>query len=351
MMHFCEIANLAAALNVKVHRRNDAISLWDSVLQRAKYVPFQYSNASIDYQLTYQRGTKGKWDDFSIVLEFDRSPVAVYPLSIAVLDGESVVNSHGLPVLPPLFAADCSPAARKRLTKLCLDIGALLAQRGHLSQWQSAESFNTELGLSHWHVESQRRGAKCTVMHELYVDLRQEIDAIRRQFRKSYRTLITSGARQWEIALLKQKNEATWKEFRALHFAVAGRQTRSDETWERHLTDIDREEAFLVYLRDAGGSMVGAGFFNVTRDEGCYSVAAYDRSLFAKPLGHVVQLAAIQELKRRSVVWYKLGARPYAQDSSSPSEKEISIGEFKSGFATHVFPRFYLTHPTVDTDV
>jgi len=70
-----------------------------------------------------------------------------------------------------------------------------------------------------------------------------------------------------------------------------------------HLEDIGNQNAFSVYLRDTEGAMIGGGFFNFTRDEGVYSVGAYDRSLFDKPLGHVVQFRAIEELKSRGIRW------------------------------------------------
>jgi len=83
------------------------------------------------------------------------------------------------------------------------------------------------------------------------------------------------------------------------------------------------------------------------RDEGVYAVAAYDRSLFDKPLGHVVQYRAIEELKKRKVSWYKIGVRPYGSDNPRPTDKEIKIGEFKQGFSSHCFPHYRLIHRVV----
>ncbi len=92
------------------------------------------------------------------------------------------------------------------------------------------------------------------------------------------------------------------------------------------------------------GQMVGGGFFSTSRDEGQYSVGAYDRSLFDKPLGHVVQYRAIEEMRGRGIRWYKLGARPYLSDIPIPTDKEMSISDFKQGFASHIFPRYCLKH-------
>ena len=78
-----------------------------------------------------------------------------------------------------------------------------------------------------------------------------------------------------------------------------------------------------------------------------YAVAAYDRTLFNKPLGHVVQQAAIEHMKTLGLKWYKLGDRLYANNSISPSKKEIDISIFKEGFSTNMMPRFELKLSTV----
>ena len=78
-----------------------------------------------------------------------------------------------------------------------------------------------------------------------------------------------------------------------------------------------------------------------------HAVAAYDRTLFDKPLGHVVQYRAIEEMKKRNISWYKIGVRPYGSDNPKPTEKEISIGEFKAGFSSHCFPHYRLTHQLI----
>jgi hypothetical protein len=99
--------------------------------------------------------------------------------------------------------------------------------------------------------------------------------------------------------------------------------------------------AFFVSLRDPSDRrLVGGGFFQYTRDEGLYAVGAYDRTLFDKPLGHIVQHVAIEMMQSLGLVWYRIGERPYIQDLPSPTPKQLAIGEFKQGFASHTLARF-----------
>jgi FemAB family protein len=160
--------------------------------------------------------------------------------------------------------------------------------------------------------------------------------------------LISAGLRSWDVFVLSElnANPKDWLEFKRLHCEVAGRATRCDETWAKQYEMVVGGKGFLVGLRDTvHGRLIGAGFFQTTRDEGLYSVGAYDRTLFDKPLGHVVQQVAIQVMKERGLRWYCVGERHYRQDSPMPTEKAISIATFKQGFASHLFCRFQFELP------
>jgi FemAB family protein len=200
------------------------------------------------------------------------------------------------------------------------------------------------IGLSEWHIEAMTKGASCVVEYDLYLDLKKSIEEIKSGLRKSYKSLVIARNYQLEVNVLDYFDENVWDEFKSLHYFVSGRKTRSDLTWNIHLDDIKKENGFLIFIRDDCGSMIGGGFFNYSRDEGFYSVGAYRRDFSHKPLGHLIQFKAIVELKKRGARWYRLGVRPYRTLLTPPSEKEMSIGDFKQGFSSHLFPRYLLLH-------
>ena len=341
-----DIAQTISAAVVRTIFRHDDPVAWDRTLAGLHYVPVSYSPASIDYQLAYQRGSGGEWWDISLILCHDGRPCGVWPLSFSVKAGNASVTSHGFPVSPPLFVKGLPDKSRKTLVKGCLKLLEALCRAGKIASCESAESFTGQLefGLSEWHDQSMYLGAEGSLRHELFVDLSLEIEAIKARFRRRYKALITSGTRIWQVGVLAEANPVVWNEFRKLHLHVAGRVTRSAETWGLHHQAIIDGSALLIFLRNDRGDMVGGGFFNLTRDEGVYGVGVYDRSLFDKPLGHVVQYRAIEEMKRRGLHWYKIGFRAYPGEVPAPTEKEISIGEFKQGFATHLLPQYVLRY-------
>lgn len=336
---------ILAALDSSGTRRIDDKVLWEETFNRLSYKPIAYSNANLDYQLAYQQGHGGDWLDISLIISWDNKPTALWPLSFSIKDGQSMLTSQGASVLPPIFVENCPVISRKRIVKQCLDIANSIALLAKMSAWESGETFINSVGMSDWHLESMARHAVCHLTHEMFLDLQPDISEIKRGIRKSYKSLITTGARIWTVGVLESLgNEGVWQEFRDLHLKVSGRVTRSDETWAMQYQDIKRQCAFLVWLKDSVGNMVGGGFFSQTSDEGLYAVGAYNRTLFDKPLGHIVQYRAIEELKKRGAIWYKIGTRPYISDAPRPTEKEIAIGEFKQGFASHLFPCYRLTH-------
>lgn len=338
-------ADIAAAGVLGALREQDPAG-WDQALEALDYIPVNYSSAWIDYQLAYQRGHGGKWLDASLILHHDHRPCGVWPITYSVKDDRPSFTSQGLPLAPPLFVKDLPDRSRKRQVQNCLRAWQRICASYAIAEFRSAESFNDQAnrGMSEWHDQFLRLGGRAVLRHELFVDLSLDIEMIKANFRKSYRSLITSGVRTWEVIEMTAEDPGSWAEFRELHLQVSGRVTRSPESWDLQYRAIADGKAFLIYLRDGGGKMVGGGFFAVTRDEGVYAVGAYDRSLFDKPLGHVVQYRAIELMKSRKMRWYKVGQRHYPSEQPAATDKEISISEFKQGFATHLFPHYILCH-------
>jgi FemAB family protein len=324
--------------------RENNRDVWDKTLNSCNYIPVAYTNMNIEFLLEHQHGNGIEIYDLSCIILWDNRPAAIWPLFLSIVNGKENLNFLDDHVLPPLIIKTCASSSAKSMIKSCFDFAEKIMLEGAEPFWTSMESFNGHLGLSFWHEQAMGMGAACSLNHEVFLDLSLSMIEIKSQFRKSYKSLINSGQKLWSVGILEDENPKIWNEFLELHLKVAGRKTRSYETWNIHYNDICEKHSFLIYLRNHDNEMVGAGLFHTTRDEGLYSVGAYDRTLFDKPLGHVVQYKAIEELKKRNIKWYKLGARPYLTHTPLPSEKEVSIGEFKHGFASHLFPRIILTH-------
>ena len=99
----------------------------------------------------------------------------------------------------------------------------------------------------------------------------------------------------------------------------------------------------IVTVTGEDNVMVGAGLFTYSRDSGFYSVGAYKRELSDQPLGHAVQMKAIETFKKNGVKWYEIGLKRLKIDKKTPTDKELALTHFKQGFATNIAARQHLT--------
>lgn len=320
--------------------RQSAQGDWDVASEKIGHQPVNYSTKMVEYQLSYWNGNCQPTQDLSVILYHENHPVGLWPLSLSrsALADLKVSSNGGDELHPPLFIEGLSSKTIKNLTAKCFAALNQFCVGNQIPGWHSASPFREEIGLSAWHDMIMHSGGRAYLRHELFLDVTRPIEEIKSGFRKSYKALVNSGAKWWNTHLLTQASPVIWEEFRALHQSVAGRTTRSIDSWLAQLDAIACGAAFFVFLRDGAEKMIGGGLFYFTRDECVYAVGAYDRSLFNKPLGHVIQYRAIEEMKRRNIRWYKLGQRSYPSDVPEPSSKELSISDFKQGFASHLIP-------------
>jgi hypothetical protein len=171
--------------------------------------------------------------------------------------------------------------------------------------------------------------------YNCYVDLSLPEEVIKTNIRKSYKSLVNWGEKNLRICLIDHANPdyKKFNEFKDFHFAVSGRKTRSDRSWDLQFESIKSKEAFLVlgYLNDqlVSGSLVLYG-----KKTAYYGVGVYDRELMAKNIavGHYVVLYSIYHAKRIGLQSIKLGY----MSNSSTDEKEKNIYKFKAGFSNTV---------------
>lgn len=318
---------------------------WEQVWQSLTYQPVNYQASTLDYQQIYFTGAGWAMQDFSMVISHDGKPCGIWPLTLGRYKAKTTISTAGAALMPPLLMASLGAKSVKNiytkalhfLQELCIQLQIPMP-----TLQCPADALTASNGLTEWQQQLLRHGVLSIDRHELFVDLSLTMAEIRNTFRKSYKSLINKGLTLFnnEVLDARQLSRSSWEEFKNLHFEVAGRKTRGEASWDKQYEMVLGGAAFLVTARDrASGRLVGAGFFQHTRDEGQYAVAAYDRNLFDQPIGHAVQQLAIERMRALGLKWYKIGERRYPQEMPPATSKEIAIGEFKHGFASHVFTR------------
>lgn len=307
---------------------------WQSVYESLTYCPCDYGWDNLHYQSEYFNAQL----ESSILFVYQNKPIAIWPLTIVENDGGLVLTSLGGAIREPLFISGVPLKIKKQLCMFCLELLELFA-----IEYRCQYQYRIELmqgGISEWgkylfdtclQVEPVRVG---------YVDLSLGIDKIKSYFRKSYKPLINSGLKQWNVDI-QDRVTIDFQRFHQLHIAVSGRVTRSEKTWALQQQMLADKKAFLVLLKNDNDELIGGGFFSYNKTHCHYSVGVYRRDYFSFPLGHVVQYKAIEYMINLGVRWYELGEL-YSLINQT-SDKLRSISDFKSGFATHQFARLMLS--------
>jgi FemAB family protein len=313
---------------------------WQSVLNQCKVVPSTcYLLSSTQYYVAYY--LKNNAINFSLVLHLDKQAVGIMPLMIHQNERfKWVLSSNGVEIVEPIFIPTLAPKVKKRLES---QLARVIFALSSVLSIVRCQFVNMEYDrVTSWYLMWANKASEVFSTHHLLVDLSLPLKDIRLKFRKSYRSLVNKDLRGWRVEVHEQVSDETFEQFRLLHQEVVGGITRSIESWNEQRNQIDTSESFLVTVSDENESLVGAGLFVCSPYQGTYSVGAYKRELFDKPIGHPIQLKAIETLKKKGVLWYEIGQKHLKVDKGAATEKELSISQFKEGFSTHVIARQHL---------
>jgi FemAB family protein len=340
------ISHLAHEINFKlIFDKNDNAN-WNYLEDNCSYFPLAYSKENILYQIEYQESQGGNWYDLSCIIMWGDEIAGAWPITISQDDNlYTRISSQGQSILPPLFSNKINQSARREISSLCFEFIKRICEHYSISGIDFSDPFTNSSSLSEWNFRLSELYPNCEIHHDLYLEIHGSIDDILLRFKKKLRYEIKKAFKLWNSDILtshssREDLDSIWQEFQNLHFNASGRMTRSVQSWKLQKQMIIADVAFLVFLRNEEGQMIGGGFFTFTKDEALYAVAAYDRSLFKMPLGHLVQYIAIEHFVQRKIKWYKLGTRPQASKKTSPSLKELDIGKFKKQFSSHSLPRY-----------
>ncbi|MDM7858935.1 hypothetical protein [Thiopseudomonas acetoxidans] len=278
------------------------------------------------YYCEYYLGSKS----LSITYAKDGKSIFFLPMFLYQRRGVYVVSTDGEYLFEPLYMKGVPVSYQKRLNKkIFIFINKLFKELGVLEYHCIAKSSN----LSLWHELVLNHAYDEFSVFSYGVDIRAPESEIRSHFRKSYRPLASKALKLWKYSVHDRCTSEMIQKFRELHLSVSGRITRSEKSWLIQAEQINAGEGFLVFI-DNDIETIGAALFLHSKTMATYAVAAYKREFFEFPIGHGVQLIAIEQLKKIGVKDYLLGSvnAPWV---NFITDKERAIEDFKKGFSTY----------------
>ncbi len=167
------------------------------------------------------------------------------------------------------------------------------------------------------------------------IDLDMPQEAIATNVRKSYRSLISRGKRSISLNYVNCENPdlEMFNQYRTFHQRIAGLVTRPRKSWDIMFEAIADGNGELSLGRDSSGDLLSATLVIDGGEVAQYSSGVYERERFDKPIGHWPLYDAILRAKARGRSVFELGDIPAA---GTASDKEVSIGTFKRGFASRL---------------
>ncbi len=327
---------------------------WESTLLMGEYIPVEYLSSSLKYQRAYVKCFYQRVLDLSVLITECNMPICVWPITLVFDKEKCWFSTNEKEVLPPFFVKGISQKEKYIIMSDCMKainfVFGFVCDDYDVHDWKTRYSLLGEMkgnDSENWYRKCMENGGETDVITELYVDLGLGLNTIHSSIRRRYKALINKGIKLWRTEILSSASDEEIAYFMNRHFEVAGRETRSKETWLLQQEAINCGNAFIVKLVDSNGEFVGESLFEYSRDEGLYSVGVYNRELFDEPVSHIVQWKAIEHMISLGLKRYKIGQRFYSGRTLNlrqPTEKELSISYFKEGFATDYVYTFVVTN-------
>ena len=183
-----------------------------------------------------------------------------------------------------------------------------------------------------------KRGARPELRIHAVVDIEQEEKIIKRDLRKSYRSLVNWGRQNIKTIDINSENpdRGLFEQYSAFHEKIGGVSDYGRTYWDVYWNEImcDRAELSLGYLDD---NHLAVGTLIVFAAETAYYASGvYDRDMFDKPLGHFPVFDAILRASKRGMKIFDLGE---IFPVGMATDKEVQIGFFKRGFTSNYILR------------
>ena len=133
----------------------------------------------------------------------------------------SQTNFNGLnepPLNKPIFNALCTEKIIHKVSGEIYLIIEKIAKILNIKEWRSSDNFEGFSRITPWHLLSMGKGAKVSLIHELYVDLTLDLGFIKSRFRKSYKSLIKEEKFDLKSFVMSKGDNKTWSEFKKTSF-------------------------------------------------------------------------------------------------------------------------------------
>ncbi|WP_157368711.1 GNAT family N-acetyltransferase [Algicola sagamiensis] len=328
-------------MNIHTTESESFARYWQMLLSEAENIAYYIQPEAQRYYAAY---FEINIQDARVVVELGGEPIIGLAMTQHQKNGITYFGYAGLGA-QLIVHRNASDTARKGAYKALIHHLESRLNENTPIRFEFHESVQNSLSpLALWLMKHQ---AESLPYFQQTIHLNVPLSEIKTNIRKSYKGEIKKGETLLSHHMTDHDNfqKGCIQAMQQLHLDVAGKKTRSDESWDSQERQIAAGEAFLIegYLEE---ELVSAGLYLCSPTICYYGVGVYQREHFDKPLSHIQVWLALQEAQKRGCRVFDFGESFFAgqkkADGAIPNEKELHIADFKRGFGGLFLPSLRL---------
>ena len=276
----------------------------------------------IDYQKKYFSKSKFK----IIEKNFFSSKNSNFFLTIEIKENEKILNNFSNPIYLDNINFD-----QKLHTILIEKIKKI-----YLNENATSISFKKNINQNDIDLQLSKNKSHIDFIGiESSIDLSKNLNEIFKNFSKGHKSSIKKDYENLKYEIFDYKNYKKNQIFEMMKFheKVAGRKTRSKNTWEINEKMIFEKKGLLVKVSEKN-KVISYAFIFYNKDSAIYFSSCSDRAMFSvyKNISHKIIWMVIQYLKLENCKRFYLGVTKSIYSKNLITDKNKNIDLFKSSF-------------------
>ena len=302
--------------------------------------------------INYIKANEHLSDNLSFIMMQDKKPLSVISLGVSknTADGHMEMSFGGAYCSTPAIANCKSSKYRKILDRMIAIIFEFSQSYGVkeailCNPTVNISCINSKSIESEYIFYLQKYGMYCDVKNNFVLNLSKTISELEANISKYHKKHIRRGELNGLSCVVinsemsPKKIHARIEEYKQLHISVAGRQTRSDLSWEAMASAVINGSAslFIGYWGDTPVSYLFCGEF----EQMAYGWSQANVPKHQKDLSprHFLEWEAAMFYKQRGYAFYEIGPYPFMNSLFSfPTQKDRNIGLFKERYGAKPYP-------------
>ena len=308
---------------------------WEGFVRRQNNIGPFYTYTFLEHCVSRAETDGGQYHSF--LVRWKGSEVGIVPLVMEITQKGKLFSSAG--GFNTFYAPYISQILGSREQKLVMDqvfaeIDRLAAENGVVACWMTIDPYQSLIS-DRYNWLCRYGYIDCTIATNV-IDLTNDLETLKAQRRKSYKSLINNGLREFKFCVVDNANydRSVFDAYVAMHEKAAGRKTRSQSSFEKQDAALQKGEATLI-AASLGEVYVHLAFFHHLNGYVYYSSSAKtpDYDLPRLPTGPPIIWYAIEHFKLAGFRYFETGWQPLGPQLFDPVDrKHLDIAFFKEGF-------------------